>query len=253
MGMAGQNRNDPKLLKTRGEVEAQLELRLEQGRQILALPLRSREDLGNAESEYFKWDSFNKRLLETLFTCDSVAQSYFEGPYGRSTSLFWSPAQLLEEDIRVHRLDVEFRIRRLERIKNELSLYEEAGMTGSLGQDNGGTDPSPKGAPKLGEDLQAERETLRNHKNANHPSSRRKRVASGVIVAALITAAATLIVAWLQRRSWPQDEKRFVGKVISDDALGRGIPGAKVSLEIEGIPPVTYTDSEGIFSSSSTT
>jgi hypothetical protein len=60
-------------------------------------------------------------------------------------------------------------------------------------------------------------------------------------------------VAWLQRRSWPQDEKRFVGKVISDDALGRGIPGAKVSLEIEGIPPVTYTDSEGIFSSSSTT
>ncbi len=42
-------------------------------------------------------------------------------------------------------------------------------------------------------------------------------------------------------------QRHFTGRII-DASSGERVQGAKVSLEAEGVPPVLYTDSEGIFS-----
>jgi len=66
------------------------------------------------------------------------------------------------------------------------------------------------------------------------------------ILVALIGAAAVIIVGYWQYYSKPE-KKEFIGRVIEAKTEKR-IRNAKVSLEVQGVPPVIYTDSEGIFS-----
>src|SRR5262249_54773272 len=72
--------------------------------------------------------------------------------------------------------------------------------------------------------------------------------------AALITATGTIIAAllgglwlWLSKAPPGVEKKKFVGRV-SDSSTGEHIKNAKVSLEGYEVPPVVYTDSEGVFS-----
>ena len=70
------------------------------------------------------------------------------------------------------------------------------------------------------------------------------------IIAALIGAAATVLVGYWQfgraKPDNPSINRMITGRVVdavNDHALGH----AKVMLEAEGLPPVQYTDSNGIF------
>ena len=74
------------------------------------------------------------------------------------------------------------------------------------------------------------------------------------IIVALIGAGASLLLGYLQFCRNPDvppvvapEQRQFTGRVI-DAESGNKIRGATVSLEIRGVPPVLYTDSEGIFS-----
>lgn len=81
--------------------------------------------------------------------------------------------------------------------------------------------------------------------------------AKGTIIAAVIAAIATIIAAiivvWFQCQSKPvitpsgNVKPKFVGRV-KDYITDTPIRNAKVTLEIQDVPPVIYTDSEGIFS-----
>jgi TonB family protein len=82
----------------------------------------------------------------------------------------------------------------------------------------------------------------------NEPGSR-----STQIILALITAASAILVGYWQfgqpKEKGPAEigRRHFTGRVI-DATDGSRLQGAKISLEAEGVPPVIYTDSEGIFS-----
>lgn len=65
------------------------------------------------------------------------------------------------------------------------------------------------------------------------------------ILVALIGAAAVALVGYWQTIRPP--EKDFMGRV-TEEKTEKRIRRAKVSLELQGVPPVIYTDSEGIFS-----
>jgi len=76
-----------------------------------------------------------------------------------------------------------------------------------------------------------------------------------IIIATIITAAATILVGWWQYKSRikPVDPQiNYVGPQIRgrviDAVKGARIPNAKVSLEGQDLPSFVYTDSEGIFS-----
>jgi formylglycine-generating enzyme required for sulfatase activity len=75
-----------------------------------------------------------------------------------------------------------------------------------------------------------------------------------VLLLAVITIVATLIAAFLSGHDWfpPQPtpgnsrEIEYIGHVIDANTL-QPIANAKVTLTLEGVPPIVYTDSEGVY------
>lgn len=76
----------------------------------------------------------------------------------------------------------------------------------------------------------------------------RKKVDPQIIVA-LIGLVGVLVVGFLQFGPEPPESttsKEYVGRVLNADTQ-KPIPSAKISLDLEGVPPIVYTDSEGVF------
>lgn len=74
---------------------------------------------------------------------------------------------------------------------------------------------------------------------------------STTIIAALISAAAIVLVGYWQygppsRPASPFTGKKITGRVV-DAANNRAVGHAKVAMDSEDLPPVQYTDSEGVF------
>ncbi len=68
------------------------------------------------------------------------------------------------------------------------------------------------------------------------------------IIVSLIAAGAAIVVGYWQFFRHPTDDRRqFTGRVVNAEGTDK-IRGAMVSLEVRGVPPILYTDSEGIFS-----
>lgn len=68
------------------------------------------------------------------------------------------------------------------------------------------------------------------------------------IIVAALAALATIMAAYFQFAPKPPgNQRQFTGRV-SDVRTEKPIRKAKVTLEVQGAPPVIYTDSEGIFS-----
>ena len=130
----------PKLIATHEEAGSKLTSQIDEGKRIQELATSTRKQFENKQSEYYRWDSYNYRLLLTLFDDDEIPRRYYIRPYGRATSAFWSEQKRLNDDIRVLSIDIRSRIDALERIKNELPLYQLARKS-ILGQ--GLTLPAP--------------------------------------------------------------------------------------------------------------
>jgi hypothetical protein len=83
---------------------------------------------------------------------------------------------------------------------------------------------------------------------AKHRASEPHSPARGTIIAAVIAGFATIAAALILTFQHPDTPRpKFVGRV--RDAINETpIRNAKVMLEIKDLPPVIYTDSEGVFS-----
>jgi len=67
------------------------------------------------------------------------------------------------------------------------------------------------------------------------------------IIGVLIIAIATIAVPFIEKLlNNPSEEIEYVGRVI-DNTNQLPIAGAKVTLDLQGVPPVVYTDSEGVY------
>jgi hypothetical protein len=73
----------------------------------------------------------------------------------------------------------------------------------------------------------------------------------GVIITAVLAAVATIAAAGINKcANAPQpgpSSQTFVGRIINKNTEEK-VRGAKVSMESEGVPPVAYSDMEGVFS-----
>src|SRR6266498_4907588 len=71
---------------------------------------------------------------------------------------------------------------------------------------------------------------------------------TGVVIAAIIALVGVLFTAYLQYSKRPTQsvEKEYIGRVIDASTL-QPMAGAKITLDLEGVPPVVYTDSEGVY------
>jgi formylglycine-generating enzyme required for sulfatase activity len=73
----------------------------------------------------------------------------------------------------------------------------------------------------------------------------------GIIAAAIIALIGVLVTAYFQNRSQTPGrgqsvETEYIGRVIDASTL-QPIANAKISLDLEGVPPVVYSDSEGVY------
>lgn len=66
------------LLEPVALAKAKLADRIRSGGEIRALPIGFRADLDAAQSEFHKWDDYNRELLTHLFTADRYAKAYCE-------------------------------------------------------------------------------------------------------------------------------------------------------------------------------
>ena len=74
-----------------------------------------------------------------------------------------------------------------------------------------------------------------------------KMTVRGTIIVALIGLLGLLIPFFMQYEQVPSStEMEFIGRVI-DSRDQQPIAGAKVTLELQGIPQIKHTDSEGIY------
>jgi hypothetical protein len=78
-----------------------------------------------------------------------------------------------------------------------------------------------------------------------------RRTLIGVIITAVLTAVATISAAGINKcATAPQpgpSSQTFTGRIINKNTEEK-VRRAKVSLESEGVPPVKYSDEEGVFS-----
>jgi formylglycine-generating enzyme required for sulfatase activity len=68
------------------------------------------------------------------------------------------------------------------------------------------------------------------------------------IIAAVILAVASIAVPFIEEmlRNSARQEIKYIGRVL-DDTNQQPVAGAKVTLDFVGVPPVVYTDSEGVY------
>ena len=73
----------------------------------------------------------------------------------------------------------------------------------------------------------------------------------GTIIVAVIGLIGTLAVAywqfvWKPARGSQPAETEYLGHVLDTNTL-EPIAGAKITLTLQGVPPIVYTDSEGVY------
>ncbi len=109
----------PALIIFRKEAEGQLTSRIELGKKILTLVIRTEDELKTAKNEYFKWDGYNKELLRRIFDSPELSEeySYWGFVTVSSLDLKYEIEELMEQ--------ANEKIKRLESIVEKLPLYPE--------------------------------------------------------------------------------------------------------------------------------
>ena len=117
----------PGLAQPRPEVAAQLQERIDKGKELQARPIQSRGDIEAYENDAQKWREYNSDLLVRLFTDDSMKKEYLRSA---------TPSRMAGDEMEVftiRRETVDRQISKLESIVERLGLYAEAvpAVTGS--------------------------------------------------------------------------------------------------------------------------
>jgi hypothetical protein len=71
---------------------------------------------------------------------------------------------------------------------------------------------------------------------------------TATIMVAILALIGVLVTAYLQYANRPSQspDTEYVGRVLDANTL-QPIAGAKITLDLEGVPPIVYTDSEGVY------
>ena len=94
---------------SRESAREKLEDRMQKGRDLRERRVASSSEFDELSNEYYKWDSFNRQLLKTLFTTDELEREYaswFGGLIAGERSLGQKIAERYQDiEDKVHRLD----------------------------------------------------------------------------------------------------------------------------------------------------
>jgi hypothetical protein len=111
----------PHLTRPRYELESQIQERLDVGRKLLDLSIRSEQDLEQARANRQRWSSFNTELLLRSFDNKSIADDYNWSPSFGMISMNRSLGEKIED----FRESVRDRLNRLQSILERLPLIPE--------------------------------------------------------------------------------------------------------------------------------
>lgn len=108
--------------------------RIALGDEILNRQIISDEELQHERAEYYKWSSYNKELLLTMFSNSVLADEYswFVGIASAGGS-----RPILSEEIKDLRKDILEKIRRLDSIKERIPLFQEDTTIQQIGKGDG--------------------------------------------------------------------------------------------------------------------
>jgi predicted nucleotide-binding protein len=121
---------EPDLVVPRARLEEQLDDQIAKGCQLLDRQVTNDRDLSDAQADYYTWDEYNTTLLRRSFSTSKPAERY-----SSMGAFVVGGVSTFGEKLDDHRKDVARKIRRLESLKEQLSLYEVA--------DPGETTPPP--------------------------------------------------------------------------------------------------------------
>jgi predicted nucleotide-binding protein len=111
----------PQLTVARDWLAAELDIRSSRGNELLVREISSDDDLRSARNDYYTWDEYNHTLLQRSFTTSKPAEDYRGLVFatgGRDDLLFTKQVKEFHDD-------VQYKIRRLASLKEQLPLYEE--------------------------------------------------------------------------------------------------------------------------------
>lgn len=113
--------NEPALLRVpRAQFSLELEAQREAGRQLRIREIASPAALKKAKDDYYSWDEYNTQLLRRRFTTSEIADDYAWWP-GIATS-----PRSFEESVGEYHRDLEGKLRKLDSIRDQLPLYDDA-------------------------------------------------------------------------------------------------------------------------------
>ena len=110
----------PQLTVAREELGSQLEDRILRGSELLEREISSAADLQSARNDYYTWDEYNETLLRRSFTTSKPADNYRGVAFA-----IGSVDELLFKQIEDFHRDVQYKVRKLASLKEQLPLYEE--------------------------------------------------------------------------------------------------------------------------------
>lgn len=110
----------PSLTVTRTVASERLDARIESGRTLLAQSIASAQQLEAEQRKFYTWNDYNETLLRAIFDNGTVADDY-----RKSLAFFGKEKPSLREDIDDYHGDVEYKLRKIESIKERLELYAE--------------------------------------------------------------------------------------------------------------------------------
>ena len=111
----------PQLTVARDWLAAELDIRSSRWNELLVREISSDDDLRSARNDYYTWDEYNHTLLQRSFTTSKPAEDYRGLVFatgGRDDLLFTKQVKEFHDD-------VQYKIRRLASLKEQLPLYEE--------------------------------------------------------------------------------------------------------------------------------
>lgn len=120
---------EPELLVSRQDLEAKLAERVARGRAMLERQATSEQMFSELKNALYSWDEFNRTLIRRSFSTSGPADSY-----ARSAGVFvmgGGPTPLAKRMDELHD-DISKKLRRLESLREQLELYDEAGAVDSL-------------------------------------------------------------------------------------------------------------------------
>lgn len=114
------------LVITREEAERNIAVQINEGRQLLELPIATEKDLERAKAEYSAWNSFNRELLRKLFNSPDVSDEYSSsGSIGTTVPFsLMGIGPSIGQQVEDFYNRIQRRIDSLESICKRLSLYE---------------------------------------------------------------------------------------------------------------------------------